>query len=378
MLIIRMFSHEEQQPTFAISVPIGSFHPRLVDCLSSLRAQSVPLQVALMDASDDPRVRALADQFDDFLTYRFHGPDEGQSDAIASGWQQIEGDILGWLNADDVLLPGALATIAKAFQAESQPDIVYGHSVIVDDAGYFTSFHWGVSGDSDVSLRRNCYISQPSCLFRRDLYDRIGGLDRSLHYTMDWDLWVRFQEAGAKFQFIDEVFSSVLWTQDAKTGGFGAGRRKELRRIIQGEKSLSRRLKTQLGFALHHVLEYGLPKSVARTMRRLRSRPDITLFGLDWAGEVSKEARIPLFHYKKHPYTHACLFTDTPMQYAQASVDGVLLRHEQKKEGAILFELAAPLPANKLVELKVSSAQAASLFVRGLRLEGGCDNSVLT
>lgn len=298
---LQMSSGMADEIVFAITVPVGAYHPRLRASLASLKAQSPQPRVALMDASGDPRVAAIADEFSDLITYRHHGPDDGQADAIASGWAKISGNVLGWLNADDVLLPGALETAAAAFQTHPAADVVYGQSEIVDDRCVFTGYHWSVAPHTAGGLRTNCFISQPSCFFKRLIYEKVGGLNRALHYTMDWDLWVRFDEADAEFVFVDDVLSSVLWSKEAKTGGFGKDRRAELNAIIGQHPGWPRRLKAMIGFSVHHLLEYVVPDGVARTIRRAIASKAGRKYGIDWCGGVGERASIPLYHYTEIP-----------------------------------------------------------------------------
>ncbi len=211
-------------PSFVISVPIGAYHPLLRDCLKSLAIQTPRPLVAVLDASGDPRVGEAVAEFSDLVAYHRTGPDGGQSDAIIEGWDNISGDILGWLNADDTLYPGALAEAAKQFSGAPDTDLFYGHSVIINDDDVIEGYHWAVEPPSDMILAGDI-ISQPSCFFRRSRLEEIGGLDRDLHYTMDWDIWVRFWRAGAKFAYTENVLSRVLWSSDAKTGGFNRQRR---------------------------------------------------------------------------------------------------------------------------------------------------------
>ncbi len=221
---------------FSIAMPIGSFHPFLADSLASLLAQKAKLNIAFLDASGDPRVKALADRFDDRLHYRRHGPDGGQSDAILEGWKHAPGDVLGWLNADDILYPDALEKALERFQREPELDVVYGHSAILDEHGRMTGYHWAVEPPGPRLLEAGI-VSQPSCFFRRDAYERAGGLNADLHYTMDWDLWIRLYKSGAKFGFTDDVMSMVLWGDDTKTSSFNIERRRELRAIARRKES---------------------------------------------------------------------------------------------------------------------------------------------
>jgi len=343
---------------FAISVPVGAYHPLLRDCLKSLAIQSPRPQVALLDASNDARVMAIADEFNAILSHRRHGPDAGQSDAIIEGWRNLDGDILGWLNADDALYPQATARVGERFQTTPSAGVVYGHSTIISDDGWFTGYHWAVEPPSNRLLAGDI-ISQPSCFFRRDAYEAIGGLDAALHYTMDWDLWVRFWRAGVEFSFIDDVLSRVLWTREAKTGGLGVSRRRELNRIIgqNTSASLMRRLKTRIGFGLNHVFEYMMPDTLARPIRQRLAPESTPINGLGRNGEIADVARLPLLHYDDAPrrcveatFTHDATRVALTIEGCEVEVfvDGVVAR----------IDLSTPLGAGDVARLVLSNDSA--------------------
>ncbi|WP_395075069.1 glycosyltransferase [Hyphococcus sp.] len=338
-------------PTFAISVPIGAWHPLLRDCLNSLAIQSPRPQVAVLDASGDPRVAEAVAEFPDLVVYHRDGPDEGQSDAIIEGWDHLSGDILGWLNADDALYPGALAEAAKRFSDAPDTDLFYGHSVINNDDDIIEGYHWAVEPPSEMILAGDI-ISQPSCFFKRSKLDEIGGLDRELHYTMDWDIWVRLWRAGGKFAYTENVLSRVLWSKDAKTGGFNRRRREELERIIGANNSLARRLKSRFGFALHHVLEYLAPDFVADFLRSAPGRKLRTINGLDRNGGFSGEAFLPLVHYADEPVT--ALEIDLRCNGPVAlSAEGAFT--EAATSGTQVFVFDTPVPAAKTVTLTLNA-----------------------
>ncbi len=343
---------------FAISVPVGAYHPLLRECLKSLAIQNPRPQVALLDASNDARVIAIAEEFDAIISYRRHGPDAGQSDAIIEGWRNLDGEILGWLNADDALYPQVTAQVSERFQAIPSASVVYGHSIIVNDDGRFTGYHWAVESPSSRLLAGDI-ISQPSCFFRRAAYEAIGGLDASLHYTMDWDLWVRLWRAGVEFSFIDDVLSRVLWTREAKTGGLDAIRRKELERIIGKNTSASmmRRFKTRIGFGLNHVFEYMMPALLARPIRQRLAPACAPINGLGRNGEIAAAAHLPLLHYGEQPrrsveatFTHDAARVAVNIEGREGGVfvDGAVAR----------IELSTPLEAGEVARLVLSNESA--------------------
>jgi len=348
--------------SFAFSVPIGAYHPLLRDCLQSLNIQTPRPRVAVLDASGDPRVADVVAEFSDLVTYHRSGPDGGQTDAIIEGWDNVEGDILGWLNADDALYPDALAAASRRFTEYPETDVFYGHSVIIDDDDAVKGYHWAVEPPSERILSGGI-ISQPSCFFRRSLVEKVGGIDRDLHYTMDWDLWIRFWRADGKFAFSEDVFSRVLWSGDAKTGGFGAPRRRELERLISQNASFERRLKSRLGFALHHAFEYLLPGAVTQAVRRRSARRGSAIHGLDRAGGVRGEARLPIIHYDRGGKRGVVLTVggDTTARL-EISAEGAMVETDGPGVYELRFQEAVPEGRTVTLDLKsLGGGQAAML-----------------
>lgn len=243
-------SLEGSEISFAIAVPIGSWHPLLPRVLDSLAQQRVPLQLALLDASGDIRVRDAVDQSGLMFTYRREGPDAGQAAAIAEGWRATEGSVLGWLNCDDRLVPGALKAVSEVFRADQQIDAVYGESVFVDLRGNRIGRHDQVADISPLILRSNI-ISQPSCFIRRTLVNSIGGLNEGLHYTMDWDLWVRAYVASAKFHRLRSVLSEVYMGPETKTDSISARRLREMALLTNRHAGPVAAAKTVMATLIH-------------------------------------------------------------------------------------------------------------------------------
>tara|TARA_R110000850_G_scaffold62_3_gene257 strand:+ start:4114 stop:5181 length:1068 start_codon:yes stop_codon:yes gene_type:complete len=287
-------------PQFAFSVPVGSWHPFLAASLASLKAQGPDIAVALLDASGDPRVRALADQHDDWLSYRRHGPDYGQSDAIIEGWRNVPGDWLGWLNADDILMPGALDRVRARLAEKPDLDVIYGHSSIIDQTGAMTGYHFNVEPPGPRLLQAGI-ISQPSCFFRRAVCESVGGVNADLHYTMDWDLWIRMYEAGAKFDFIDTAMSMVLWGDDTKTASLNKRRRSELQDIISRHAPKAAQSGTFRAFVVHAAADRVWPASLRERVRRRLRRSGPSVFGIRADGLVQPDALLFLAHYDAEP-----------------------------------------------------------------------------
>jgi glycosyltransferase involved in cell wall biosynthesis len=347
---------------FAFSVPIGSWHSFLPASLASLKAQGPGVSVALLDASGDPRVRTLADEHDDWLSYRRHGPDGGQSDAIIEGWKNVRGDWLGWLNADDILMPGALDRVRARLAEAPDLDVIYGHSSIIDETGAMTGYHFNVEPPGPRLLQAGI-ISQPSCLFRRAACEEAGGVNPDLHYTMDWDLWIRMYEAGAKFDFIDAAMSMVLWGDDTKTASLNKRRRSELQDIISRHAPPEAQSGTFRAFVVHAAADRVWPASLReRVRRRLRSGGP-SVFGIRADGLVQPGAQLFLAHYDDAPKTGLVLDFDSDP--AGLAVSGEGLEGKAERVGRSLrLTLSPALPAGQTLRLTLSQEPGISARFR--------------
>jgi glycosyltransferase involved in cell wall biosynthesis len=159
--------------------------------------------------------------------------DAGQSDAIARGFEQTAGTILGWLNADDELKPGAIRAIVDTFLANPEAALIYGNADFIagdgQNIGNCTvvepySFHRLVFyGD---------YIIQPAAFFSRQAYEDVGGLDKSLNWAMDWDLWIRLARRY-DVVYLEELLASYRWLGSNKTAAGGFDRLQEIETVAR-------------------------------------------------------------------------------------------------------------------------------------------------
>jgi glycosyltransferase involved in cell wall biosynthesis len=183
-----------------ISVITPSFNQRsyLQHTLVSVLGQTGDFQLRhlVFDAcSTDGTVELLQSIADPRLQWRSE-KDAGQADAINRGMIQADGDVIGWLNSDDLYVPGALAAVAAAF-ADPAVKWIIGRYQIIDHRGTLIREpivrykNRSLDRYSYQALLRENFISQPAVFWRRDFGQQIGPLDASLHYTMDYDLWLR-------------------------------------------------------------------------------------------------------------------------------------------------------------------------------------------
>jgi glycosyltransferase involved in cell wall biosynthesis len=163
-------------------------------------------------------IRRYADQIDHWVSER----DGGQGDAIRKGFERAKGDILFWVNSDDLMAPGAAARVRAAFQSNSTWDVLTGYSVFVDATSDITAVNCMPAESRWWASQGVLHVCQQTCYFTKALYDRVGGIDSSLHCALDTELWLRFFEANATWGHIPAVLGGfrlhgemkgVTWTE---------------------------------------------------------------------------------------------------------------------------------------------------------------------
>jgi glycosyltransferase involved in cell wall biosynthesis len=175
----------------------GQFLERTI---TSVLEQDFPhLEFIIQDGGSTDETHAILARYQSQLKHCESGKDRGQAHAINRGFKHATGDILAYLNSDDLLLPGALNYVADFFAKHPEIDVVYGHRVLVDHADAEVG-RWVLPRHDDDFLRWADFVPQETLFWRRRIWEKVGGaLDETFHYALDWDLLLRFLDAGARF-----------------------------------------------------------------------------------------------------------------------------------------------------------------------------------
>ncbi len=145
-------------------------------------------------------------------------PDRGQADAINKGLAMATGDVVGWLNADDLLEPGAVATALQAFGSDPELGFVWGFCLVIDHEGrplYVQNPF--VRQDFALLRRHRNFVPQPGSFFRRSLVEQFGPLDDSYHYMFDYEFFLRLA-GSVKARFVPSVLARFRLHAGSKTG----------------------------------------------------------------------------------------------------------------------------------------------------------------
>ncbi len=147
--------------------------------------------------------------YEQHIAYWVTRENRGLSNSLATGLNRCTGDIMCFICSDDFFDPNAFRAVLQFFSEHPEVDVLYGDMNWVTRDGSFLKPKKEIDLDVNILLWDYCYIPLPSTFWRRRIWERSGGIDESLACSMDYDLWLRFVKAGAKFAHIPVVLSSM-------------------------------------------------------------------------------------------------------------------------------------------------------------------------
>ena len=191
---------ENQLPSLAIVTPSFNQGHFIEQTIRSVLESGHPsLSYAVVDGGSKDNTTTIIDQYRHQFAYAVSESDDGQTDAIVKGFNHVSGNIMAYLNADDVLMPGALKFVGEYFAMHPEVDVIYGHRVIIDENSQEIG-RWVVPNHSNHTTKRFDYIPQETMFWRESIYHKCGGFNPTMRFAMDWDFILRLQNCGARFK----------------------------------------------------------------------------------------------------------------------------------------------------------------------------------
>ena len=203
-------------PRISIVTPSYNQGEYLEATLRSVLDQGYPdLEYIVIDGGSTDGSVDIIRRYEDQLASWVSEPDEGQADALAKGFARATGDVFGWLCSDDLLKPGSLWLAGAFFRLDPGLSMVYGDTEYLYPDG---SVKWKprVSWDYETLLYAFNMVPQPSCFFSASVYQSLGGLDTTLNYAMDYDLFIRMGPSAGVVH-VPTVLSSYRLHPSSKT-----------------------------------------------------------------------------------------------------------------------------------------------------------------
>ena len=224
---------KEILPTISVVVPTFNQGNTIRDTLSSLYSQNYPkLQVILLDGNSDDSTREILQDFLNFISEFRSWADSGQSSAIAEGIDIAKGEIITWLNTDDLYAPLSLFKVAIAYINGSNPDIIAGNCYVFRDEHIkwihsSQIWHDQINPVEILDVKnywlRGKYFHQPEIFFTRSAIRKVQEIcdkvfiNKSLYYSMDYDIWAKMAISSCKIKKINSVTAIYRITDEQKT-----------------------------------------------------------------------------------------------------------------------------------------------------------------
>ncbi len=172
----------------------GRFLERTI--ISVLNQRYPNLEYIIVDGGSTDESVEIIRKYETHLAYWVSERDQGQSEALNKGFAKCGGEILAWLNSDDMYLPGALLKVAAMFEKHPDAALIYGDYIKVDADDRCIALRRQPSFDYQVCLHAYTIAIQPASLFNRKAFFEVGGIDRRYDYVMDYDLILRLALYG--------------------------------------------------------------------------------------------------------------------------------------------------------------------------------------
>ncbi len=203
------------RPLVSIITPSYNQAQYLEDTIRSVTQQDYPnLEYIVVDGGSTDCSREVIKKYQDEFAWWISEPDQGQADAINKGFRRARGEIVAWLNSDDLYLPGVISSVVDLFQKNPAAGVIYGDAVSADADGRLLNelrfSNWGTRDFLQFNI-----ICQPAVFMKRSIVEKVGYLDPSYHFFLDHQLWIRLSRE-TEFVHHPETWAVSRYHPEAK------------------------------------------------------------------------------------------------------------------------------------------------------------------
>ncbi len=185
--------------------------------MRSVFEQDYPdIEYIVVDGGSQDESVDVIKKYEDQLAWWVSEPDKGHADALNKGFAQAHGDLLAWLNSDDVYTPGAVREAVEFMQTNPEVSMVYGDGHFIDEQGKVIGKFPARQTDYRRMRQGYVHICQPSSFFRADLFRKVAPIDMSLYFSFDYDMWLKLAALGP-VKYLPRHWSYFRLHGDCKT-----------------------------------------------------------------------------------------------------------------------------------------------------------------
>jgi glycosyltransferase involved in cell wall biosynthesis len=203
-------------PRVTIVTPSYNQGPFVEQTVRSVLLQRYPnLEYIVMDGGSTDETVSVLERYAHHFAHVQSARDAGQADAIKRGFDRSTGEIMAYLNSDDLLAPDTLSSVVATFERFPGIDAIYSHRCAIGPDNAVLSY-WRLPRHSDFLMKRWDLIPQETTFWRRRMYERVGGIDASFRFAMDYDLFTKFMAAG-RMRRVDRFHGAFRRHPESKT-----------------------------------------------------------------------------------------------------------------------------------------------------------------
>lgn len=217
--------------------------------LSVIRQDYDNFEYFIIDGGSSDSTIDIIKKYEKQIDYWISERDRGQTDAINKGFRKASGDIVCWINSDDLLMPGTLKEVASFFEKNKDTDFLNGYTMRIDKESNILFTHFILPQKLFYARHGLYYVSQPAMFWKRELLERIGYLNETFHAEMDKEFLIRVLLNKCKIGHLKKILGAIRIHENTKTAQNGEIWTKD-------EFKLKQMYAHQLSFKPHLFIRY--------------------------------------------------------------------------------------------------------------------------
>lgn len=208
-----------RKPLVSIITPSFNQCQFIEDTILSVINQTYSnIQYILVDGGSTDDTMKIVEKYRDKIDIIFHEKDKGQSDAINKGFRVAKGELVGWINSDDILNPECVERIVGLYLAYPNGSIYYGAKLnFIKENNDFIRMISLIVPNKKILLSHNYDIIQPGSFYKNEMIKKLNYLNEELHFSMDLDLWLRLLDMGPIYYDNTLPLANFRFWEDSKT-----------------------------------------------------------------------------------------------------------------------------------------------------------------